>query len=232
MFHGTRPGWIEVIAGVMFSGKSEELIRRVRRAVIARKQVQVFKSHLDARYAGLYNVSTHDGITVEAEPVDSAAEIVQRIRPATEVVAVDEAQFLDEAIVDVANTLADRGVRVILAGTDVDFRGLPFGPMPTLMCVAELVDKFQAICVVCGGPAGARGGSAWYRSAHRHRQTIRRERAAARRRPRPRRAALQGDGRRRGARGPECDRPSRGAAPSRRAARRGESPGRPARRQR
>jgi len=140
MFHGTRPGWIEVIAGVMFSGKSEELIRRVRRAVIARKQVQVFKSHLDARYAGLYNVSTHDGI-------------VQRIRPATEVVAVDEAQFLDEAIVEVANGLADRGVRVILAGTDVDFRGLPFGPMPTLMCVAELVDKFQAICVVCGGPA-------------------------------------------------------------------------------
>ena len=153
MFHGTRPGWIEVIAGVMFSGKSEELIRRVRRAVIARKQVQVFKSHLDARYAGLYNVSTHDGITVEAEPVDSSAEIMQRIRPTTEVVAVDEAQFLDEAIVDVANSLADRGVRVILAGTDVDFRGLPFGPMPTLMCAAELVDKFQAICVVCGGPA-------------------------------------------------------------------------------
>ena len=85
--------------------------------------------------------------------MDSAAEIVQRIRPATEVVAVDEAQFLDEAIVEVANGLADRGVRVILAGTDVDFRGLPFGPMPTLMCVAELVDKFQAICVVCGGPA-------------------------------------------------------------------------------
>src|SRR5438477_12372428 len=141
----TRPGWIEVISGVMFSGKSEELIRRVRRAVIARKQVQVFKSHLDARYAGLYNVSTHDGITVEAEPVDSAAEIVQRIRPATEVVAVDEAQFLDEAIVDVANTLADRGVRVILAGTDVDFRGLPFGPMPTVMCIAE-VEIGRASC--------------------------------------------------------------------------------------
>src|SRR5437879_3310242 len=141
MFHGTRPGWIEVIAGVMFSGKSEELIRRVRRAVIARKQVQVFKSHLDARYAGLYNVSTHDGITVEAEPVDSAAEIVQRIRPATEVVAV------------AVGHLDDRGVRVILAGTDVHFRGLPFGPMPTLICVAELVDKFQALCVVCGGPA-------------------------------------------------------------------------------
>jgi len=153
MFHGTRPGWIEVIAGVMFSGKSEELIRRVRRAVIARKQVQVFKSHLDARYTGLYNVTTHDGLTVEAEPVDSAEEVMRRWRAGTEVVAVDEVQFLDDGIVDVANALADRGVRVILAGTDVDFRGLPFGSMPTLMCVAEVVDKFQAICVVCGGPA-------------------------------------------------------------------------------
>ena len=153
MFHGTRPGWIEVIAGVMFSGKSEELIRRVRRAVIARKKVQVFKSHLDARYAGLYSISSHDGITVEAEPIDSSEQLLRAIRPDTEVVAVDEAQFLDEGLVPVANTLADRGVRVILAGTDVDFRGLPFGTMPTLMCVAELVDKFQAICVVCGGPA-------------------------------------------------------------------------------
>lgn len=153
MFHGTRPGWIEVIAGVMFSGKSEELIRRVRRAVIARKKVQVFKSHLDARYAGLYAVTSHDGVTVEAEPVDSAEEIMRRWRPATEVVAVDEAQFLDEGIVTVVNALADRGVRVILAGTDTDFRGKPFGAMPTLMAVAEVVDKFQAICVVCGGPA-------------------------------------------------------------------------------
>jgi len=153
MFHGTRPGWIEVIAGVMFSGKSEELIRRVRRAVIARKQVQVFKSHLDERYAGLYTVSTHDGLMVEAEPVDSSEEIMRRRRPDTEVLAVDEVQFLDEGIVGVVNHLADRGVRVILAGTDVDFRGLPFGAMPTLMCIAEVVDKFHAICVVCGGPA-------------------------------------------------------------------------------
>lgn len=153
MFQATRPGWIEVISGVMFSGKSEELIRRVRRAVIAKKAVQVFKSHLDARYAGIYSVSSHDGIAVEAEPIDSSEEIGRRLRQGTEVVAVDEAQFLDDGIVDAANGLADRGVRVILAGTDVDFRGLPFGPMPTLMCVAELVDKFQAICVVCGGPA-------------------------------------------------------------------------------
>ena len=153
MFHGTRPGWIEVISGVMFSGKSEELIRRVRRAAIARKRVQVFKSHLDARYAGLYSVATHDGLTVEAQPVDSAEQIARSVRAGTEVVAVDEAQFLDEAIVQVAGALADRGVRVILAGTDVDFRGLPFGAMPTLMCAAEVVDKLHAICVVCGGPA-------------------------------------------------------------------------------
>src|SRR3989442_4669114 len=126
MFHGTRPGCIEVISGVMFSGKSEELIRRVRRAVIARKQVQVFKSYLDASYTGLYNVTTHDGITVEAEPVDSAEEVMRRWQRGTEVVAVDEVQFLDDGIVDVSNALADRGVRVILAGTDVDFRGLPF----------------------------------------------------------------------------------------------------------
>jgi thymidine kinase len=153
MFHGTRPGWIELISGVMFSGKSEELIRRVRRAVIARKRVQVFKSHLDARYVGLYSVTTHDGITVEAEPVDTAEEIMRRWRPETEVVGVDEVQFLDDAIVAVANALADRGVRVILAGTDVDFRGLPFGPMAPLACAAEVVDKLHAICVVCGGPA-------------------------------------------------------------------------------
>jgi thymidine kinase len=153
MFHGTRSGWIEVITGVMFSGKSEELIRRVRRAAIARKRVQVFKSHLDARYAGLYNVATPDGSMVEAEPIDSAEEILRRTRAGTEVVAVDEAQFLDDAVVGVANNLADRGVRAILAGTDTDFRGDPFGAMPTLMAIAEIVDKFHAICVVCGGPA-------------------------------------------------------------------------------
>jgi len=153
VFHGTRPGWIEVIAGVMFSGKSEELVRRVRRAVIAKKRVQVFKSHLDARYAGLYTVSTHDGGLVEAEPVDSAEAVIRALRPDTEVLAVDEVQFLDDGIVTAANGLADRGVRVVLAGIDMDFRGLPFGPMPTLLAIAEIVDKLQAICVVCGGPA-------------------------------------------------------------------------------
>src|SRR5256886_16480128 len=111
MLDGTRAGRIEVIAGVMFSGKSEELIRRVRRAVIAKKHVQVFKSHLDARYAGLYSISTHDGGIVEAEPIDSSDEIMSRRRPETQVLAVDEVQFLDDGIVSVANTLADQGVR-------------------------------------------------------------------------------------------------------------------------
>jgi thymidine kinase len=137
----------------MFSGKSEELIRRVRRAVIARKKVQVFKSHLDARYAGIYQVSSHDGRTVEAVPVDTPEQIAQLVLPDTQVVAIDEAQFLSEGIVDLATALANRGVRVILAGTDNDFRGEPFGPMPRLLAIAELVDKLHAICVVCGNPA-------------------------------------------------------------------------------
>src|SRR5258705_5858356 len=114
MFQSTRPGWIEVISGVMFSGKSEELIRRVRRAIIAKRAVQVFKSHLDARYAGLFSVSSHDGREVEAVPIDSAAEIFRQVRPDTEIVAIDEAQFLDAEIVTVATALAERGVRVIL----------------------------------------------------------------------------------------------------------------------
>src|SRR5207247_9075177 len=153
MLDGTRAGRIEVIAGVMFSGKSEELIRRVRRAVIAKKHVQVFKSHLDARYAGLYSISTHAGVIVEAEPIESSDEIISRRRPETQVLAVDEVQFLDDGIVSVANTLADQGVRIVLAGIDMDFRGLPFGPMPALLAIGEIVDKLQAICVVCGEPA-------------------------------------------------------------------------------
>jgi thymidine kinase len=153
MFHGTTPGWIEVISGVMFSGKSEELIRRVRRSVIAKKKVQVFKSHLDERYGGIFTVSSHDGTIVEAEPVQSSIEIMERVRPDTEVVAIDEAQFLDGGVVTVANALAKRGVRVVVAGIDSDFRAEPFGSMPELMAAAEVVDKLYAICVVCGGPA-------------------------------------------------------------------------------
>ncbi|MFL5633778.1 MAG: thymidine kinase, partial [Gemmatimonadaceae bacterium] len=146
-------GWIEVIAGVMFSGKSEELIRRVRRAIIARKRVQVFKSHLDERYAGIYSISSHDGRTVEAIPADSATQIGQQIDPMANVVAIDEAQFLDRGIVPLVTSLASRGRRVIVAGTDTDFRGEPFGAMPELMAIAEVVDKLHAICVLCGGPA-------------------------------------------------------------------------------
>ena len=141
-----------MIAGVMFAGKSEELIRRVRRAIIAKKQVQVFKSHLDDRY-GLYRVTTHDGLSVEAQPADSSAEIMRELRPATEVLAVDEAQFLDPGILEVVTHLANRGLRIIVAGTDTDFRGEPFGPMPQLLAVAEVVDKLHAICVCCGNPA-------------------------------------------------------------------------------
>lgn len=150
MIHGPRTGSIEVIAGVMFSGKSEELLRRVRRAQIARRRVQVFKSHLDERYAGLRRISSHDGRSEEAIAVGTAGELMRLVRPETEIVAIDEAQFLDDAIVDVSTALAGRGVRVILAGTDTDFRGEPFGAMASLMAVAEMVDKLRAICMVCG----------------------------------------------------------------------------------
>ena len=143
-------GWIEVVTGVMFSGKSEELLRRVRRAVLAKKKVQVFKSHLDERYGGLAAVNTHDGGTIPSEPISTSAELMERTRPDTTVVAVDEVQFLDDGVVDVANALADRGLRVIMAGTDMDFRGRPFGPVPALLAVAERVDKLHAICVRCG----------------------------------------------------------------------------------
>ena len=153
VFHGARSGWIEVVAGVMFSGKSEELIRRVRRAIIGKKKVQVFKSHLDDRYSGVYSISSHDGRTVEAVPVDSSLQIAQQLNGLADLVAIDEAQFLDSGIVALATSLAERGIRVIIAGTDTDFRGEPFGAMPQLMAVADLVDKLHAICVVCGGPA-------------------------------------------------------------------------------
>ena len=152
-YSGGRAGWVEVICGVMFSGKSEELIRRVRRAIIAKKKVQVFKSHLDERYAGIYQVSSHDGRTVEAVPVDTPEQIGRLVHPDTQVVAIDEAQFLDGTIVPLVTSLANHGVRVIIAGTDSDFRGEPFGPMPQLLAIAEVVDKLHAICVICGNPA-------------------------------------------------------------------------------
>lgn len=153
LYHGDGRGWLEVITGVMFSGKSEELMRRVRRALIAGRRVQVFKSSLDDRYAGLHRISSHDGTGVDAVPIRSSLELAQQAHPYTQVFAVDEVQFLDEGIAEVASKLADRGARVILAGTDTDFRGVPFGPMGTLLAVAETVDKLHAICVVCGNPA-------------------------------------------------------------------------------
>jgi thymidine kinase len=148
----SRPGRIEVVAGVMFSGKSEELIRRVRRALIAKKRVHVFKSHLDQRYQGLHHVSSHTGIALEAAPIDRSDEILRLIvePELVDLVAVDEVQFLDAGIVEVATHLAERGVCVVLAGTDTDFRGEPFGMMGHLMAIAEDVTKLQAICVVCG----------------------------------------------------------------------------------
>lgn len=146
-------GWIEVVAGVMFSGKSEELIRRIRRALIARKRVQLFKSRLDERYAGINAISSHDGRTIEAIPIDTSAQIAQRLDPTAQVIGIDEAQFLDLGIVALVTALAETGRRVIIAGTDTDFRGEPFGAMPQLMAIAESVDKLHAICVLCGGPA-------------------------------------------------------------------------------
>lgn len=146
-------GRIEVICGSMFSGKSEELIRRVRRAQIARQRVVVFKPMLDDRY-DRRQVASHDGARVEAVPVRTSADILDHLPDGVTVAAIDEAQFLDGGIVDVAQTLAGRGIRVIVAGLDMDFRGEPFGAMPRIMALAETVDKLQAICMVCGAPAG------------------------------------------------------------------------------
>ncbi len=145
-------GWIELICGSMFSGKTEELIRRVKRAQIARLRVQVFKPQIDIRYA-VERIKSHDGLYLEAVPVPHAREILAQVEPETEVVAVDEVQFFDWQIAPVCNILADQGKRVIVAGLDMDFRGEPFGPMPLLMAEAEIVDKLWAICVVCGAPA-------------------------------------------------------------------------------
>ena len=145
-------GWMEVICGSMFSGKTEELIRRVRRAQIARQKVQVFKPVIDARYSKGH-VSSHNGALYSAVPVDSSIEIEKLLEPDTTVVAIDEAQFFDPGVAELCKRLARRGIRVIIAGLDLDFRGEPFGPMPLLMAEAEMVDKLQAICVSCGAPA-------------------------------------------------------------------------------
>lgn len=145
-------GRVEVICGSMFCGKTEELIRRTRRAVIAKQKVQVFKPIIDHRY-GIERVTSHNGQNIEAIPVAKAGEIPALLRPDTTVLAIDECQFFDDAIVPIVDDLAQLGIRAICAGLDLDFRGEPFGPMPQLLARAEDVTKLHAICVVCGEEA-------------------------------------------------------------------------------
>ncbi len=145
-------GWIEVIVGPMFSGKSEELIRRLRRAEIARQRVQIFKPIIDQRYSNS-DIVSHSGLEIRSDNVKTAEEVWDRVEPRTEVVGVDEAQFLGDDIVDVCVRLADMGKRVIVAGLDTDYLGRPFEPMPRMLAVAEEITKLLAICVRCGNPA-------------------------------------------------------------------------------
>lgn len=149
--YGYGGGWLEVVVGPMFSGKSEELIRRVTRALIARQNVQVFKPVIDDRYHKIA-VASHAGRTIDAEPIDDAAALKDRLAPETRVIAIDEAQFFDPALAGLVQDLADDGNRIIVAGLDLDFRGVPFGPMPTLLAQAERVEKLTAICR-CGREA-------------------------------------------------------------------------------
>lgn len=146
-------GWIETICGPMFSGKTEELIRRLKRALYAKQTVQIFKPEIDTRYAELEIVS-HSRQKLDAVPVGRADRILEELDPEADVVGIDEAQFFDRGLVRVAQTLAQRGHRVVVAGLDLDYRGVPFEPMPTLMAISEYVTKTLAICVVCGNPAG------------------------------------------------------------------------------
>lgn len=145
-------GWIEVVCGSMFSGKTEELIRRLKRAQIGRLKVQCFKPTIDDRYSKDH-VMSHDASRILSIPVDKAWQILDRVDDNTRVVGIDEAQFFDEAVVEICQKLANRGVRVIVTGLDMDYRGQPFGPMPKLLAVAEYVTKLSAICMSCGGPA-------------------------------------------------------------------------------
>ncbi len=147
----TGRGWIEVIAGSMFSGKTEELIRRLKRARIAKQKVEIFKPRIEVRYSE-EEVVSHDDNSILSTPVDSAVNILL-LANEVEVVGIDEAQFFDEGLVEVCNQLAYNGVRVVVAGLDMDFRGMPFGPMPKLMSIAEYVTKVHAICVRCGSLA-------------------------------------------------------------------------------
>ena len=152
MYKITKSGWLEVITGPMYCGKSEELIRRLRRVKIAKQKVKVFKPVLDNRYSKK-DVVSHSGNSIEAVPVDHPEEILERIDDTVDVVGIDEAQFFHEDLIEICEKLADQGIRVILAGLDRDFRNEPFGPMPALMARTEYVNKLHAICIQCGEPA-------------------------------------------------------------------------------
>ena len=145
-------GWIEVIVGSMYSGKSEELIRRLRRAQIAKQRVQIFKPVLDNRFSE-HHIVSHSDMRISSEAVKDSDELLQRVHADTEVVGIDEGQFFDQHLPAACNTLADRGKRVIVAGLDQDYLGRPFEPMPQLLAIAEYITKTLAICVVCGDPA-------------------------------------------------------------------------------
>jgi len=150
--HRPNHGWIEVITGSMFSGKSEELIRRLRRAQIARRKVQIFKPTIDDRY-GDGHITSHSEMRIPSQNLSSARDLLDRVLPDTEVVGIDEGQFFDAELPAVCNTLADQGRRVIVAGLDQDYLGKPFEPMPQLLAIAEYITKTLAICMVCGAPA-------------------------------------------------------------------------------
>lgn len=152
MHEAFERGHIEVICGCMFSGKSSEMIRRLKRAKIAGQKIQVFKPVIDDRW-GTSQVSTHDRVEFQALPVHSSHDILQGLSSDTQVVGIDEVQFFDSSIVSVVQILADKGIRVIIAGLDMDYQGKPFGPMPDLLAIAEFVDKLTAVCMVCGAPA-------------------------------------------------------------------------------
>ncbi|GAA0744223.1 thymidine kinase [Clostridium oceanicum] len=152
MYGPKNHGWIEVVAGPMYSGKTEELIRRIRRAKIAKQKVQIFKPEIDNRYSKR-DVVSHGGNKVQCIPVKNSSDILRLLEEDTQVIGIDEAQFFDDDLVKIVNDLAENNKRVICAGLDMDFRGEPFGIMPKLMAIAEFVDKIQAICMKCNNPA-------------------------------------------------------------------------------
>lgn len=152
MYQGRNTGWIEVVCGPMFSGKTEELIRRLRLAQIAKQRIQIFKPKIDNRYEDKF-ITSHTDQRYSCTAIEDAWEIMDRIDDSTRVVGIDEAQFFKDDIVEICNRLANRGIRVVISGLDQDYKGEPFGPMPKLLSIAESILKLKAVCVVCGGEA-------------------------------------------------------------------------------